>query len=92
MPQMFSRVAETFGITGRGVVVSPGISPDDRSARVLIGDPLNLRRPDGSLLWTVVRGMPMGGDRSKGIPVLLPERIGKADVPIGTEVWHMCDE
>ena len=83
-------VQDVFEITGRGCVLTPGISettPPDINIRAR--DPIQLRRPDGSILRTHIHGVVMldRSDRSWCAPVSLPPEFKKADVPIGTEIW-----
>ena len=86
---LLSRVEDTFAITGRGVVVVPGIPDDGKRYFVRIGDTLEVRRPDGQRLLTTVAGIAMvNSPRKIGIPLLLPREIQKDDVPIGSELWH----
>jgi hypothetical protein len=56
----------------------------------VVGDPLRLRRPDGSELRTAIGGpeMLLTSVPRKAVPVLLRE-VDKKDVPIGTEVWSV---
>ena len=91
MVQFLSIVEDTFAIEGRGLVIVPGIRLSDPSARVYVGDPLELRRADGTTQVTSVRGIEMGG-RGDFIPLLLADGITKDDVPIGTEVWLLRNE
>jgi len=88
-----SRVEDTFAITGRGVVVIPGIPQDGKKYFVRIGDALEVRKPDGQRLLTSVAGIEMvNSPRKIGIPVLLPRDVQKEDVPIGSELWHTANE
>ena len=66
----------------------PGI-PFSRSDLTLkIGDPVILKRPDGSEIETIVRGLEMGSRRpSRCIPILLGKELTKEMVPVGTELW-----
>ena len=82
-----STVEDTFDITGRGLIVAPGI-PLDGDWRILIGDPITLERPDGSKLQSTVRGMEsFRPSNTTCIPLLLETGVTKADVPIGTKLW-----
>ena len=81
-------VEDAFAIRQRGVIVVPGITPEDGEV-FRIGDPLELRRPDGTRRRTTIAGIEMFGrrDLTAPVPILLPKDITKDDVPIGTEVW-----
>ena len=88
--QRLFTVADVFFLQRRGPVLIPGL-PTQGPLHLRVGDPIELRRPDGSTRQTTVRGIEMAdppppGGRSH-IPILLPDDIVKGDVPIGTEVW-----
>lgn len=88
MPRRLFTVTDTFLIRARGVVLLPGIVPEG-DERFQIGDPLRLKRPDGSTIDTTIGGLEMFTCTTKpDIPVLLMG-LGKADVPVGTEVWSI---
>ena len=72
-------VEDTFLITGRGVVLTPGFG--DKPVRV--GAVIRLIRPDQSTLLTTIRGIEFHSDH----PILIGQNLKKEDVPIGTEVW-----
>jgi hypothetical protein len=81
-----STIQDVFQINGRGCVVVPGLLLD-ADPRVCIGDPVILRRPDGTELQTTVAGIEMIRTLdSNAMPILLPKNIHKDDVPIGTEL------
>ena len=83
-------VQDAFEIAGRGCVLTPGISKTTPSdIKIKTHDQILLRRPDGSVLRTHIEGVAMldRRDRSWCAPILLPSEFGKADVPIGTEIW-----
>jgi hypothetical protein len=94
MPTLVSKVEDVFQLCGRGCVVVPGI-PKAAPFRIKVGDPLLLKRPEGSELQTVLRGFEMvevrGPTDYPGIPVLLGPELTKDQVPIGTEVWATFD-
>ncbi|HEV2597509.1 hypothetical protein [Sphingopyxis sp.] len=82
-----STVEDTFDISGRGLIVAPGI-PLDGNWRIKIGDAITLERPDGSKVESIVRGMEsFRPANATCIPLLLGSGLGKADVPIGTKLW-----
>ena len=79
-----------FEIDGRGCVLTPGVSeatPPDIKIRAR--DPIQLRRPDGSVVRTHIHGVEIldGPGRRSCVPVLLPPEFAKSDGPIGTEIW-----
>lgn len=74
---------------GRGLVLIPGIVPIG-DERFRIGDPLLLKRPDGSEVRTTIGGIElMIPVRNHDFTIVLKELI-KEDVPIGTEVWSIA--
>ena len=93
MPRLLFTIEDRFQIRGRGLIVVPGLAAQG-DERFRIGDPLLLKRPDGSsLLWTIgglemMITNPVVPPEQRRVPVLL---IGqnKDDVPAGTEVWSV---
>ncbi len=82
-------VEDTFFIKGRGLVPVPSIIPRGEE-RFLVGDPIQLRRPDGSYLAWKIGGIEMiCGTLPRDDLVILLGGLGKDDVPIGTEVWSV---
>lgn len=82
-------VEETFYIKGRGLVPLPGIVPQG-DERFHVGDPLLLKRPDGSCLESAIFGIEMihgTAPRPKGEVVVLLKDLTREDVPIGCEIW-----
>lgn len=68
----------------------PGLSeatPSDIKLRER--DPIQLRRPDGSVVRTHIHAVDILDrlDRSWSVPVSLPPEFVKSDIPIGTEIW-----
>jgi len=82
-------VEDTFYIKGRGLVPVPGIVPEGEE-RFQVGDPISLKRPDGSALAWRIGGLEM---IHTAVPrndvVILLAGLTKEDVPIGTEVWSV---
>src|SRR5258706_13213259 len=72
-------VEDTFWITGRGLVLTPGFG----NKPIRVGTGIRLIRPDQSVLLTTIRGVTFQGEH----PILIAEELKKEDVPIGTEVW-----
>lgn len=91
MPRLLFTVTDRFLIRGRGVVVFPGIATTD-TAPIKIGDPILLKRPDGTTLpWTIggiemISGSPKLFEVRREMPILLTG-LDKEDVPVGTEIW-----
>jgi hypothetical protein len=84
-------VEDAWLIRGRGILVEPGILPMGEE-RLQAGDPILLKRPDGSLLNWKIGGLEMFVRlvelRPHAVAVFL-NGLGKEDVPIGTEVWSI---
>jgi hypothetical protein len=91
MSRLLFTVSDRFLIRGRGLVVVPGI-PATCTDRILVGDPILLKRPDGSALAWTIGGIEMFIENRKpyepnrDMPILLTG-LGKEDVPVGTEIW-----
>ena len=90
MPTFLFTVEDVFEISGRGVIPTPGVPISIQGIRN--GLTVELRRPDGTKLETVVADIVMVSpyDPERPIPIGL-RGITKQDVPIGTEIW-MGDE
>jgi len=68
-------------ITGRGVVLMPGLG--ENAHYVKTGSKLRLVRPDKSEMQTTIQGITFNDQHD----ILLAPEVTKEDVPIGTEVW-----
>ena len=86
MARRVFNVADTFTIRGRGVVLLPGLTPIN-DERFRVGDPLLLKRPDGTELGTWIGRIELFSGTPE-VPVLL-KGLSKEDVPLGTEVWSV---
>ena len=84
MSQLLFKVDGVFDITGRGVVLTPGVDGAG-PLRVRVGDPLELRLPDGSSRRTVVRGLEIlcGPVECYGVPILVGVELTKAPKTAG---------
>lgn len=60
--------------------------------RFRAGDPLLLKRPDGSELRTRIGSLEVLDPHPTHQVVVLLKELGKEDVPLGTEVWSVADE
>jgi translation elongation factor EF-Tu-like GTPase len=88
MPRRLFVVEDAFFIEGRGLVPLPGIVPQGEE-RFRIGDPVVIKRPDGSCVEWTIGGFEIHSTPSRpgnDVPILL-KSLNKDDVPIGSEVW-----
>jgi hypothetical protein len=92
MARLLFAVEDTFLIEGRGLVPVPGIVPQG-DERFRVGDPIRLKRPDGSEIEWKIAGLEMLYPRppQNDVAILL-NGLGKDDVPIGTEIWSMDND
>jgi translation elongation factor EF-Tu-like GTPase len=92
MSRLLFTIEDRFLIQDRGLVVVPGLSDRD-DKRFRVGDPILLKRPDGTELTWPIGGFEMieraDNPRARlGIPILL-RGLDKDDVPVDTEVWSV---
>lgn len=87
MQTLLFSVADTNEIRGRGIIiVSPVLR--DLPVGLMNGQQIELRRPDGTTLLTMIRGIEMCDlNPNKRAGLLLPVEVKLTDVPVGTEVW-----
>src|SRR5262245_15489691 len=86
-------VADVFELSGRGICPLP-IVPDaqinpDVGERLKVGDTLELRRPNGTVLRVKLYGLGFFSPSKDGLGIELGPKLSKADVPIGTEIWKV---
>jgi len=82
-------VSQTFTIQGRGVSLLPELRPVGEE-RFKMGDPLRLKRPDGTGELTKIGGIELATVLNAPCKVLvLLSSKSREDVPIGTEVWSV---
>jgi hypothetical protein len=86
MTRRLFTVEDTFVIHGRGLVLAPGLIPEGNE-RFRVGDPVTLRRPDGSSTETRIGGLELLDPNPQRYVVILLAGITKSDIPPGTEVW-----
>lgn len=74
-------VENAFMITGRGLVLTPGLG--DNARHVHAGSRIKLVRPDGTALHTTIQSITFNDVHD----VMIGPEVMKEDVPTGTEVW-----
>lgn len=75
---------------GDGLLLTPGVG--DLEVPIRVGQPLELRRPDGSVLRTAVAALQMlHAPNPIPNPFVLLRGVPAADIPAGTEVWVELD-
>jgi hypothetical protein len=57
--------------------------------RLKVGDDLELRRPDGSVIKATLLGFDMFSPSNWTVGLSLGKPLGKSDVPVGTEIWEV---
>ncbi len=77
-------VTEQFMITGRGLVLLPGVE----YKKVKVGDPIKIIRPDKTSIETTIKGMSFTEVRH----INIGNDLTAADVPVGSEVWLITKE
>ena len=85
-----STVEESFNVTGRGVVILPGLPRNDANMpTVRTKDKIQLRVPNGKITETYIEDIPhvSGAPEKRGFAIRLPLNITKEEVSAGTEVW-----
>jgi len=91
MPRCLFTVEDTFSVTGHGLVLVPGIIPVGEE-RFRVGDPILLRRPDGTSVSATIGGLEFLCPNPRRDIVILLKGFSKQDVPLGTEVWSVAAE
>jgi hypothetical protein len=90
MPRCLFTVEDTFIIKGPGLIPVPGVVPIGKE-RFRIGDPLLLKRPDGTSLGATIDGLELLCPNPRGDVVILLKDFSKENTPVGTEVWSVTE-
>lgn len=90
MARKLLTVEDSFEIRHRGLILVPGIVPEG-DERFKIGEPIILKKPDGSSIETKIGGLEIFTTPPRhlddfGIMIM---GMAKGDIPIGTEVWSV---
>lgn len=75
------KVEDRFMISGRGLLLTPGLG--DKWGLVKTGGEIKLIRPDKSEITTKIHGVTFEGQHD----ILVSPGLTKDQVPAGTEVW-----
>jgi hypothetical protein len=78
------KVEERFMVTGRGLVLGPGLGDKKASTN----DNIVIVRPDKTTLKAVIRGISFNANRD----ILVGNNLVETDVPIGSEIWLMKND
>ena len=90
MPTFLFAVDDVLDISGRYVMPVPGVPVSIPGVRK--GLPIELRRPDGTVLLTEVASIPLLDPYDPKRPIqICIAGISKSDVPVGTEIWMRDD-
>jgi len=89
-PRLLLTVDEAFHVTGRGCLLTPGLSAESMPP-VKRGDRVRLLLPSGGTSESVIHGIDAVHNRNTKKPEIrffltLPREVKKEDIPKGTEV------
>jgi hypothetical protein len=82
------KVEATCLLRGRDLVLVPGIISEGEE-RFRVGDPVILRRPDGSSVEAKISTLEFPNPNPRHTIPIGIAGLTKSDVPIGTEVWSV---
>lgn len=86
MPTFLFTVTNVYDVAGRYIIPTPGVPVSIRGIEK--GLPIELRRPDGTTLRTVIASVLMIDPYDPKRPTQISlQGITKQDVPVGTEIW-----
>ena len=89
MPLLFV-IEDVFAIKDRGVVAG-GKLADPECARYYVGDAVEIRRRDGSVVQAVISGITMGM-LAAGMADVLLRGVSGSDVGAGDQVWAITPD
>jgi hypothetical protein len=89
MAQRLFRVSDVFAFKSGLIIVATDCDWDALPAVLQIGDPIEVRRSDGSVFRTTIAGIPIGGGPTLNRPFdfSLPRGTAKDEIEIGAEIW-----
>lgn len=80
-----------FNVTGRGVILTPGILFYDEHTSIKTGTKVKIIKPDKSEVIAAITGIEWKTNKTNFHPILVGNKLIKEDVPIGSEVWLIKD-
>jgi len=84
-------VEDVFEVSGRGICPVPAVPyalmKSDVGEELKVGDTLELRKPNETLMRVKLCGLGRFSPDKGGLGLVLSPTLSKADVPIGTEIW-----
>jgi hypothetical protein len=81
-------VEDTFEFQDGSIHFSPLVAMPTLEG-VKAGDPLELRRPDGTTMRTTLYGLDWPSPMCGKLGLSVKKPLTKADIPVGTEIWKM---
>jgi hypothetical protein len=57
--------------------------------RLKVGDHLELRRPDGTIIKSVLHGIDTFSPSNGTVGLCISKPFTKTDIPVGTEIWKV---
>lgn len=74
------KVEDSFMITGRGLVLTPGLGENKAN----LGDKIKIIRPDKTIIETSIKGVTLFSIKRY---IYVGSSFTKEDVPINSDVW-----
>lgn len=89
MARCLFTVEDRIVLSGRGLMLVPGIVTQGEE-RFRVGDPIQIRRPDGSVLEWKIGALPMVHvQKPLDTVVVLMDGLNENDVPVGAQIWSV---
>jgi hypothetical protein len=88
-------VTDIIKITGRGIcplpVVPHALMCSESGEMLKAGDQLELRRPDGIVSRVKLCSLEWPSPHKGGLFLMLEASVTESELPLGTEIWTVCD-
>jgi hypothetical protein len=90
IPSRLIVVTEIFELQDGTLHFSPLVPSEviDRE-HLKVGDPLELRRPDGTVVKTTLHNLDWPVPSRGKLGLCLNKSLTKTDIPVGTEIWKV---